>query len=392
MQSSIFRRRNAVEYLILSLSLCLGVMSTALASPLYAIYVTQWHLSTTEVGYAFITYMIGVVFSLLFLNGLAAKYGYKKVVMLGLWINIMALAYSAVANNIWHLCTSRFLIGITSGLLTTTAMNGLNDKYPFPNKAKAGKLSSVVTVIGFSLGPIFGGLVADNSQTPLSTPYWIVCAGSVVVFLACFFVRYQHQASYKHMKSSIWNTPKIPDNQRIFWPYALAASACFGVFSLYAALAGSMLAQLPLPKSATLTGLSISIILFISTIVQMTCKGMKEATSLTMGMLLLTFGCISLILLQITHANIWLAISIISIGIGHGLSLNPAYYLIDKIAQAENPAIFSTFLLVGYQGTIWPVLLSSKLIDLYGYLVSLSVFAGLVIAIFAWVTIQIRSH
>ncbi|AUZ05013.2 MFS transporter [Vitreoscilla sp. C1] len=392
MQSSIFQQRNAVEYLILSLSLCLGVMSTALASPLYAIYVTQWHLSTTEVGYAFITYMIGVVFSLLFLNGLAGKHGYKKEVMLGLFINIMALAYSALANNIWHLCTSRFLIGIASGLLTTATMNGLSDKYPFPNKAKAGKLSSIVTVIGFSLGPIFGGLVADSSQTPLSTPYWIVCAGSIVVFLACFGIRYQHQTSHKLIKPRMWNTPKTSENKRIFWPYALAASACFGVFSLYAALAGSMLAQLPLPKSATLTGLSISIILFISTIVQMTCKGMKESLSLSFGMILLTLGCLGLILLQLTHANLWLAISIISIGIGHGLSLNPAYYLIDKISRAENPAIFSTFLLVGYQGTIWPILLSSKLIDLYGYLVSLSVFAGLVTAIFAWVAIQIRSH
>jgi len=380
-----------VEYIILCFCLCLGVLSTALASPLYAIYATDWHISTTQIGYAFIAYMFGVVFSLLFFNSSTSKYGFKKVVMMGLFLCIVSLIYSALASNIWHLCIARFLIGISSGLLSTSTIIGLALKFPFKNKASAGKISSVITVFGFGLGPLVGGILADHSAHPLSTPYWIIAAVSFVILCLSPLIKYQHLPPAKIAKSKIWNTPIDLLNRKIFYPCALTACCCFAVFSLYAALAGTFISALPLAQSATLTGASISIILFISTLTQFCLKGLHEAKSLILGLCSVLLGCFCLIMAQYTSSIIWLSISILMIGLGHGLALNPAYYFIGLMSQKENPAIFSTFLLIGYQGTIWPILVSSIIIDHYGIMASLTIFSALILLASVWIFSHLKT-
>lgn len=166
--------KSSVQYCIISFALCLAALSTALASPLYAIYEQEWGVSTSQIGYIFISYMLGVVFSLLFLNKLNAIYHYKNVILVSLALTILGLMLSALASSVWLLGFSRFLIGIASGLITTAAMVGLKDQYPFRNKALAEKLTSIITVLGFGLGPLVGGILADHTVRPLADPYWII--------------------------------------------------------------------------------------------------------------------------------------------------------------------------------------------------------------------------
>lgn len=378
------------EYFILSLALCLGVLSTALASPLYPLYAQFWHISTVEVGYAFVAYMIGVVFSLLFFNQLTSLYGFKKIVCIGLSVCIVALLYSAIAPNIYHLCSARFLIGISSGLLSTSTVIGLSIKYPFSNPALAGKVTSLLTVFGFSLGPLIGGIIADQSTTPLSSPYYIVMIFAVITLALCFLIRYQHQHPNTPKKSKIWNIPTNKINKSIFFPCSLAALCGFAVFSLYAALSGKFLATLPIQQSATLTGISISIILFISAFTQFFFKSMNESKSLTLGLVLLLAGCCLLISSQVFEYFVLLAFSILVIGLGHGLTLNPAYFLITRMTKSEDPAVFSTFLLIAYQGTIWPVLLSSSLIDHFGIATALTFFSLIILLSSIWIIRQLK--
>ena len=376
------------EYLILALCLCLGAISTALASPLYAIYVSQWQISTSEIGYAFIAYMFGVVFTLLFLNGWIGTYGYKRTVIRGLIASILGLVFSAFAADIWQLCAARFLIGISSGLLCTATVIGLAHKYPFAKRSQAGKLSSLITVLGFGLGPILGGLMADQLLEPLITPYLVIAALSTLVLIACCFIQ-APKPSKTTTKLSLWSTPQHRDDRRLFWVCSVMAACCFAAFSLYAALAGTFLKELPLQSSATLTGGAISLILLVSFLTQLSSKLLDEMTCLKLGGLCLVLGCLSLFLAQWTHQLIFLASSVLFMGIGHGYSLNPAYFFIGKLVEKQHSGVLSSFLLIGYQGTIWPILLSSIIIDYFNVLTSVAVFGILIFILIAWVFIQL---
>ena len=379
--------KSGIQYSIISFALCLAALSTALASPLYAIYEQQWGISTSQVGYIFIAYMLGVVFSLLFLNKLNAIYHYKHVILVSLAITILGLLLSALASSVWWLGFSRFLIGIASGLITTAAMVGLKDQYPFANKALAEKLTSMITVLGFGLGPLLGGIFADHTARPLADPYWIIIFFSTLILISVFWVKPKLKLQNKPHWTALFkiqrlDLPQTP-SRKIFWVCSVSALCSFGAFSLYAALAGTFIHELPIQSSATLTGVSISIILFVSVFSQLLCKSFKELHVLYAGLAALLLGTMSLIIAEVEHTVGFLFLSILLTGIGHGFSLSAAYYFIGKMMDRENnPLIFSSYLLVAYQGTIWPVIFSSYLIESVGVVMTL-----LVIAIFLMITI-----
>ncbi|MHA3117413.1 MFS transporter [Acinetobacter sp. ANC 4635] len=381
--------------MIISFALCLAAVSTALASPLYAIYEQVWGITTSQVGYIFIAYMLGVVFSLLFLSKLNAIYNYKQVIVVSFSLSIIGMILSAFALSIWLLSFSRFLIGIASGLITTAAMVGLKDQYPFRNKMLSEKLTSMITILGFALGPLLGGLLADHTHHPLADPYWIMAIFSGVVLLSVFWVKPKIQPEKKHKWIEVFKVEGLVLPQvacrKIFWICSISALCSFGAFSLYAALAGTFIRNLAIHSSATFTGFSISIILFVSVLSQLFCKSLKEIDVLSYGLAALLLGTISLVVAEIEHGMTFLFLSILFTGIGHGFSLSAAYYFIGKIIDLEkNPLIFSSYLFIAYQGTIWPVIFSSYLIEYMGLIVTLWLISILLMATIIWLIYQIK--
>ncbi|MFU9047782.1 MFS transporter [Acinetobacter tibetensis] len=387
--------KSSVQYCIISFALCLAALSTALASPLYAIYEQEWGVSTSQIGYIFISYMLGVVFSLLFLNKLNAIYHYKNVILVSLALTILGLMLSALASSVWLLGFSRFLIGIASGLITTAAMVGLKDQYPFRNKALAEKLTSMITVLGFGLGPLLGGVLADHTSRPLADPYWVIMIFSVLIFVSVFWVKPKFKLVQDYRLTEIFKFQGLvlpqTSSRKMFWVCSVAALCSFGAFSLYAALAGTFIHELPITASATLTGISISIILFVSVFSQLLCKSFKELHVLYAGLIALLIGTVSLLCAEIEHNVLFLLISILLTGAGHGFSLSAAYYFIGKMMEQENnPLIFSSYLFIAYQGTIWPVILSSYFIEYMGVVPTLLLIAIMLMIAIIWLMYQLK--
>lgn len=387
--------KSSVQYAIVSLALCLAALSTALASPLYALYERTWGISTSQVGYVFIAYMLGVVFSLLFLNKLNVIYSYKQIIVFSLGLSIVGLFLSASAGSVWLLGISRFLIGISSGLITTAAMVGLKDQYPFKNRMLSEKLTSMITILGFALGPLLGGVLADHTSQPLVDPYRIIALFSVVVLVSVFCVRPKTVLPRQQKIADLFKVEGLvlpqAASSKLFWTCSITALCSFAAFSLYAALAGTFIHELPIRSSATLTGVSISIILFVSVLSQVWCKSYKEINVLYWGLAALMMGTVSLVMAEIGH-NVWfLLLSILLTGIGHGFSLSAVYYFMGKIIDREkNPLIFSSFLFIAYQGTIWPVIFSSYLIEYVGLVQTLLFIAVVLMVTIIWLVYQIK--
>lgn len=64
--------------------MCVGVMGTALASPLYPLYQALWQLQPSHITVIFVTYMLGVLASLLFAGRLTDRFGFLPVLRCGL--------------------------------------------------------------------------------------------------------------------------------------------------------------------------------------------------------------------------------------------------------------------------------------------------------------------
>lgn len=175
---------------MVSLALIMGTIGTALASPLYPIYQELWQLLPSHITYIFVAYMFGCMATLLFLGRASNSFGFLRTLQAGMLFVIAGLALSTISPNALSLSFARFLIGIASGLISTSAMLGLIYTIPDSHKQSAPQLSSIITVIGFGLGPLIGGIIAQFSARPLMTPYLPVIAGAIVCLVSLFSVKH----------------------------------------------------------------------------------------------------------------------------------------------------------------------------------------------------------
>ena len=124
-------------FLMVSLALCIGTIGTALASPLYPIYQELWHLLPSHITYIFVAYMFGCLATLLFLGRISNSLGFLRTLQIGIIFVILGLAISSLAPNAAWLAFGRFIIGIASGLISTSAMLGLITTIPDCHKQNA---------------------------------------------------------------------------------------------------------------------------------------------------------------------------------------------------------------------------------------------------------------
>lgn len=353
-------------FAMVSLALIMGTIGTALASPLYPIYQQIWHLSPSQITYIFVAYMFGCLGTLLFLGRASNTIGFLRTLQIGLVFISIGLVISVFAENALILSVGRFIIGIASGLMTTSAMLGMMQTIPESHKQLAPQLVSILTAIGFGLGPFVGGVIAQFSQTPLVTPYLPIILGAVLCFVGLFWLK---TPAFERQPFSI--APKLlrpePQYHAVFMIVGLTAFNAFAAFSLFASLSPSFVQDILPWHGPLVSGTAITCILLISAVVQFFAKAVPAKKCLNIGLMIMLVSLVSLALCMILKTSILFFASDILFGIGHGFALMGAFGVIHAITTLQNrAAVMSTYLFIGYLGTIVPIIAVGYLADHFG--------------------------
>ena len=353
-------------FAMVSLALIMGTIGTALASPLYPIYQQIWHLSPSQITYIFVAYMFGCLGTLLFLGRTSNTIGFLRTLQIGLVFISIGLVISVFAENALILSVGRFIIGIASGLMTTSAMLGMMQTIPESHKQLAPQLVSILTAIGFGLGPFVGVVIAQFSQTPLVTPYLPIILGAVLCFVGLFWLK---TPAFERQPFSI--APKLlrpePQYHAVFMIVGLTAFNAFAAFSLFASLSPSFVQNILPWHGPLVSGTAITCILLISAVVQFFAKAVPAKKCLNIGLMIMLVSLVSLALCMILKASILFFASDILFGIGHGFALMGAFGVIHAITTLQNrAAVMSTYLFIGYLGTIVPIIAVGYLADHFG--------------------------
>ena len=377
-------------FVMISLALIIGTMGTALASPLYPIYQEVWQLLPSHITFIFVAYMLGCLATLLFLGRTSNSIGFLKTLELGLIIITLGLILSMFATNALWLALGRFVIGIASGLMTTSALIGLMWSIPQSHKAHAPQLSSVITAVGFGLGPLLGGGVAQFSAAPLFSPYIPVILGAVLCFIGLLRL-----APPEFTPQTFSIAPKLerpePRFHAEFYITGLTAFCVFAAFSLFASLSPSFV-QVIIPWHGPLvSGLAITSILLISALVQYFSKAIPAQKCLNYGLYLLLFSLLVLGACMYLHWSFLFFVSDVLLGIGHGLALIGAFGLIHAMTNLQNrAAVMSTYLFVGYLGTILPIIAVGYLADHFGLTTAVLSFCAAICLLCGYIIIWYR--
>lgn len=376
-----------------SFAMCAGVMSTALISPLYGIYKTEWSLLASDISVIYVVYMAGALAALLFLGQLSDRIGFRRVMQISLVLVFAGTGLTMLAWDTLSLNLARFIVGVASSLMTTAASVGLRQLATGAHPNRAAAMSGVLIAFGFGLGPLVGGIIGQWLPNPLITAYLPTMALSAIGFFALQrldlpsheAIAKPNQATGTKKAGRAW-LPKLtwpePDHSLAFILTNSCAFLAFGVFGLYASMSPLFLEQMIDWKGPFISGISIAVILFMSSGAQLMTRRLPVHWCGAMGLLALVLSC-GLLLLNLERGSpLILAIGLLITAAGHGMTLLSGMNMVSRIAQPHNHSgLLSTYLVLGYIGSMLPVLGVGWVADHWGLHIAVSLFCFGVIAL-----------
>ncbi|WP_325100535.1 MULTISPECIES: MFS transporter [unclassified Delftia] len=374
-------------------SMCVGVMGTALASPLYPLYQQAWGLQPSHITQIFVAYMFGALASLLFLGRLTDRFGFVTVLRAGLILMTLGVLASAVAWNVPSFALGRVVIGVASGLITTSASVGMTRLNNRGDLQRAAATTSLTIAFGFGLGPVVGGLIAQWLPWPLVTAYIPSLGLGLLAVYALYQVRIAEPAELASTQARAlhWRdfmpTITLPE-RRFARHYALGgmcAFCAFGMFSLFASLAPSFMQRMVPWHGPAVSGLSIGVILFLSAGFQYLARPRPTKGSAIVGFACLVACNLLLLINSFAGSALLFALSVITTAAGHGLCNLAGMSIVNKVSTpATRTGLLSTYLVVGYLGTIVPILGLGWLSDHIGITEALVAYCIVMGALAGW--------
>lgn len=371
-----------------SFAMIVGVMGTALISPLYALYKEAWQLQASDISLIYVTYMGGALCSLLFLGPLPDRTGFLPVMKWGLTLALIGTFVSLIAWNIGSLSAGRFIVGLASGMLTTSATLGLS-KLSRPHQIhRIAMTTSFLMVVGFGLGPLLGGILGQWAPYPLVTTYVPTLVLGAIGLFALYRLELPDNINPTERKQLHWRDAR----PKLTWPESSASMAfvlttclpflAFGVFGLYASMAPLFLDKLLPWHGPVVSGTAIAVILFASACIQVLTGRMPVHLCGFFGLIGMVLSNVLLMLNLWAGSAILFGLGVLLTAMGHGMSMLAGMSLVNRIATPSNRSgLLATYLVIGYIGSMLPMMGMGWIADHWNLEVAVRAFCTAVIVV-----------
>ena len=365
-----------------------GVMGTALISPLYALYKDVWQLQSSDISLIYVIYMGGALCSLLFLGRLPDRIGFRAVMQAGLVLTLLGTLITLLAWDMPSLIVGRFVVGVASSLITTSATLGLSVLARPGQVQRVAMMTGFLLALGFGLGPLVGGVFGQWAPYPLVTAYVpTLCLGACGLWV---LRRLELPAA---AQPAVGARLRLLDAlPKLTWPQREASGAfaltcalpflAFGVFGLYASMSPLFLDKLVPWHGPVVSGTAIAVILFASAVVQVLVGRIPTPWCGWGGLMGLALSNALLIVNLWAGSGLLFALGVACTAVGHGMSMLAGISMVNRIATPSNRSgLLSTYLVIGYIGSMLPMMAIGWIADHWGLPVAVRIFCSMVIVL-----------
>ncbi|MVW80217.1 MFS transporter [Bordetella sp. 02P26C-1] len=392
-------KRRLSPFLWLSFAMIVGVMGTALISPLYALYRETWLLQASDISLIYVMYMAGAMCGLLFLGRLSDRVGFRPMMSVGLILMFIGTAISLYAWDVASLCFGRIIVGVASSIVTTSANAGMMRLAPPGQTQRAAVMSGFLLAVGFGLGPLVGGIMGQWAPAPLRTTYIPTLVLGLVAIAGILRLRLPDSAQvHKRLPVGLRDIlPKLtlpqPSDIKAFALTSCLPFLAFGVFGLYAAMSPLFLDELVAWHGPVVSGTAIASILLASATTQMLSRRLRVHLCGMLGLLSLVVSNALLMTNLWASSGVLFALGVLFTATGHGWCMLAGMSMINRIATAENRAgLLATYLVIGYIGSMVPMIGVGWIADYWGMNVAVCVFCVFVVTTGLITAISFKSH
>ena len=154
--------------------------------PLAPTFADEFGLSGVETGMILAAASLAALVVALPLGVLADRFGARPVTIASACLFTISTLGQGLADDFWSLLASRAAFGVAFGALWGAGASWLSDS--LPGERRAGALAAATTVagLGFTIGPVFAGGLADRFDT--GTPFFALAFVAAGVTTALFVV------------------------------------------------------------------------------------------------------------------------------------------------------------------------------------------------------------
>lgn len=367
-----------------------GVMGTALISPLYALYKEAWQLKTSDISLIYVVYMGGALCSLLLLGRLPDRIGFRRVMQWGLALVLAGTLLTMVAWNGASLSVARFIVGVASSLMTTSASVGLAALLRPGQTQRVAMVTGFLLAFGFGVGPLVGGIMGQWMPYPLVSAYVpTMLLGALGWYALRRIALPEREQTVANAQAALgWRDclPRLTWPQRGDWLAFALTSCCpflaFGVFGLYASMLPLFLDKLVSWHGPVVSGTAIAMILLASAGVQLLAGRVRTHWCGLWGLLGLAISNAMLLINLKVGSALLFVLGVAMTAVGHGMSMLAGMTMVNRIASPHNRSgLLSTYLVIGYIGSMAPIMGMGWIADHWGLDIAVATFCCAVMAL-----------
>ncbi|MFE0023482.1 MFS transporter, partial [Amycolatopsis sp. NPDC059021] len=356
------RVSHGAGFVVIALAFLTAMAFSTLPTPLYALYQRQDGFPTFVVTVVFAAYAVGVMASLYLAGHVSDWLGRRRVILAALLAEALAAALFLVSGEVPVLIVARLISGAGVGTITATATAHLSElrtiARPEADLGRSGLVATVVNAGGLALGPLVGGVFAQFTDRPLTTPFVVFLIVLLLEALVVSLVpetveRREERPAYRPQRVS------LPASARAkFVGAATGAFAAFAISALFMALAPTLLATGLHETSRLLSGLTPFAMLGSAALAQVVFARLAARVQLRLGFGLMMTGLVVLpIAVFAVSLPLFLAGAVVA-GAGFGLGFRASVATVAALADPSSRGeTLAALFLAAYAGLVLPILL-----------------------------------
>lgn len=330
---------------------------TNVPTPLLLLYRDRLDLSATSVTLIFAVYAAGLLPALFLAGPASDRLGRRAVVVPFAVVSAVASAlFLGAASGVWLLYVARLCQGMVSGAVFSVGSAWMGELVE--DQGGASRAAATALSLGFGLGPLTSGALAQWGPAPAVTPYLLHLALMVAGLVLLRGV--PETMARTDGRGPLLNLGVPPQARLPFLRFVVPAALCVFTFPSVAAVTLPLRLQAAMPGiDLALTGAVAGIALTTGAFVQRLEKRMGAATAAPAGAFIGAVGLGLGLAGAVLDWPLLLLPAAAALGCGYGLTLAAGLTATQRLADpAARGALVSTFYAVAYLGFGVPVVIS----------------------------------